>query len=277
MGNKEIETIIEDSFRELETVIKEGACESNIIIPNYRNDEKANEENKQKKKGEKRYSEQELKQIFIRRILNQNQLFFSVETPSENIYNFKENPRVIFPNENYDNEDNNFLSARIDVSLYHKANFIEKKPEQNLMSHLEFKYGQCDKKNIQKDFLKLICENNGKNKNYFIHYLYLKEKEINNRSKKTIAAIFSKYSRSIEGVKKEINNRHFSSKELEKRFEKVIIYINFIGLNKKYSFSMADLLSIQDVFDKNPNSRKYVITEAEFEEWKNKKELDKHE
>ena len=79
MSNKEIETIIEDSFRELETVIKEGTCESNIIIPNYRNDEKVKEENKQKKKGEKRYSEQELKQIFIRRILNQNQLFFSVD------------------------------------------------------------------------------------------------------------------------------------------------------------------------------------------------------
>ena len=78
-----IENIIEDSLKELKNRITQpstnidGNITSRLIFPQY---------------GDKsaRYSEQELKQIFLHKIENNTNYFYSVETPTKHVYHFSD-------------------------------------------------------------------------------------------------------------------------------------------------------------------------------------------
>ncbi len=125
----------------------------------------------------KRFSEQEIKQLFIQTLIeNNDNLYFSVETPTKFGYaKFSTNAPEVF--ENKQKEDKSvkkvfkdkqvrFRSASLDLCVYcqnNKYEFIRK--------HLiEFKAKNTDEKDIKKDFLKLFVED-GKLHNYFIHIL----------------------------------------------------------------------------------------------------------
>ena len=225
-----IENIIEDSLKELKNRITQpstnidGNITSRLIFPQYR-DKSA------------RYSEQELKQIFLHKIENNTNYFYSVETPTKHVYHFSdtEMPLVKETHE----KDDKYESARFDVSLYSKNN------KDDLLTHVEFKYGNPDKKSgICKDFLKLVSEVKFTNekKNFFVHYLCVKTEK--GWESRTFPSLFSKYLDSVADIiKSDLIN--------EEDLSKVTVYLLCIfeepeaesepKIASAYHFSLADL------------------------------------
>ena len=68
-----IEDLIEKSFNDLIKALTTDGTSSQLIFPKYRN-------------KTVRYSEQELKQIFLRNVEEDGNYFYSVETPTEYVY-----------------------------------------------------------------------------------------------------------------------------------------------------------------------------------------------
>ena len=153
MERTTIENIIATSLEEISLLVTEGKCRSRIIMPFYRT--------KAENEDTIRYSEQELKQIFLNLLCNNTSFFYSVETPSEYVYSFSnsEQPQI----KKLKEEDDHYESARFDVSLYNTAN------PKDLMCHIEFKHENADEKEIGKDLLKLTNEFGNYNKNFFVH------------------------------------------------------------------------------------------------------------
>ena len=219
-----IENIIEDSLKELKNRITQpstnidGNITSRLIFPQYR-DKSA------------RYSEQELKQIFLHKIENNMNYFYSLETPTKHVYRFtkSENPKVKIPDDN--NTDDKYESARFDVSLYSENNI------DSLASCIEFKHNNPDeKKGICKDFLKLAKEVKftKEKKNFFVHYHYLKSE--NSWPSNSFKSIFGKYRNSVEYIAE----NHLEDKT---DLENVTVYLVCIhGKSAStYHFSLADL------------------------------------
>ena len=219
-----IENIIEDSLKELKNRITQpstnidGNITSRLIFPQYR-DKSA------------RYSEQELKQIFLHKIENNMNYFYSLETPTKHVYRFtkSENPKVKIPDDN--NTDDKYESARFDVSHYSENNI------DSLASCIEFKHNNPDeKKGICKDFLKLAKEVKftKEKKNFFVHYHYLKSE--NSWPSNSFKSIFGKYRNSVEYIAE----NHLEDKT---DLENVTVYLVCIhGKSAStYHFSLADL------------------------------------
>ena len=192
--NMSIEKLIEKSLKDLvSALITDEAC-GQLIFP------------KARYKSE-RYSEQELKQIFLKNVEEDKTYFYSVETPTKYAYCFKnsENPTVKEEHEKGDNHK----SARFDVSLYNK----DYKGNDNASHHIEFKYGNPKKKGpICKDFLKLAKEVKLTNekKSIFVHYLNI-EKENAWESNK-FQKLFGNYRNSIDEVENKIEDKDDLSK-----------------------------------------------------------------
>lgn len=225
-----IENIIEDSLKELKNRITQpstnidGNITSRLIFPQY---------------GDKsaRYSEQELKQIFLHKIENNTNYFYSVETPTKHVYHFSDTEMPLVK-ENHEKDDK-YESARFDVSLYSKNN------KDDLLTHVEFKYGNPDKKSgICKDFLKLVSEVKFTNekKNFFVHYLCVKTEK--GWESRTFPSLFSKYLDSVADIiKSDLIN--------EEDLSKVTVYLLCIfeepeaesepKIASAYHFSLADL------------------------------------
>ena len=219
-----IENIIEDSLKELKNRITQPSTNtdknitSRLIFPQYR-DKSA------------RYSEQELKQIFLHKIENNMNYFYSLETPTKHVYRFtkSENLKVKIPDDN--NTDDKYESARFDVSLYSENNI------DSLASCIEFKHNNPDeKKGICKDFLKLAKEVKftKEKKNFFVHYHYLKSE--NSWPSNSFKSIFGKYRNSVEYIAE----NHLEDKT---DLENVTVYLVCIhGKSAStYHFSLADL------------------------------------
>ena len=227
-----IENIIEDSLKELKNRITQpstnidGNITSRLIFPQYR-DKSA------------RYSEQELKQIFLHKIENNTNYFYSVETPTKHVYHFSDTEMPLVK-ENHEKDDK-YKSARFDVSLYKKTY----KDNDKASNHIEFKYGNPDQKNaICKDFLKLISEVDltKEKKNFFVHYLCVKTEK--GWESKTFPSLFSKYLDSVADIiKSDLIN--------EEDLSKVTVYLLCIfeepeaesepKIASAYHFSLADL------------------------------------
>ena len=225
-----IENIIEDSLKELKNRITQPSTNtdknitSRLIFPQYR-DKSA------------RYSEQELKQIFLHKIENNTNYFYSVETPTKHVYHFSDTEMPLVK-ENHEKDDK-YESARFDVSLYSKNN------KDDLLTHVEFKYGNPDKKSgICKDFLKLVSEVKFTNekKNFFVHYLCVKTEK--GWESRTFPSLFSKYLDSVADIiKSDLIN--------EEDLSKVTVYLLCIfeepeaesepKIASAYHFSLADL------------------------------------
>lgn len=111
----------------------------------------------QAKGNKKRISEQELRILFIEEFKGFNSdLFYSIETPTEKKYKFGLSLKNMVC-------DENGQSALIDMCVFKR----EVKNYQRLLN-IEFKHKNTATKNIIKDILKLICEEqNGA----FIHLL----------------------------------------------------------------------------------------------------------
>ncbi|MCL2281828.1 MAG: hypothetical protein FWC26_00750 [Fibromonadales bacterium] len=133
-NNTSIETLIENSFKELlkigkEKVIQQDA-ESRLIFPKCRD-------------GKKRISEQELRFLLVRELEKQKEFFYSVETPTEDEYVFSGSGKKP-------------LSARIDLCIHDS--------EGKRICLIELKHENVD---VRNDILKLLCDSETE-QNYFI-------------------------------------------------------------------------------------------------------------
>lgn len=111
-----------------------------------------------------RFSEQEIKQTFIRIIEEDGFYCYSVETPTEHKYRFSRfsdagSRELISPTMDKGQ------SGNMDVSIY------ESSMPYDLLAHVEFKANQPNVHEISKDLLKLLAESNMKCVNYFVHAL----------------------------------------------------------------------------------------------------------
>lgn len=134
---------------------------SRIIFPRYYS------HNNTSSKEEDRISEQELRFIFVEQLNKYasekeiDNLYYSVETPTENMYNFQgEDPKVIERND----ENSHGVSARTDLAIY---TYEEQKFNRRCL--IEFKALNPGKKNYEKDFFKLNTESAGLK--YFIQII----------------------------------------------------------------------------------------------------------
>ena len=219
-----IEEIIEKSFNDLIKAITTDGTSSQLIFPHSN-------------KGDVRHSEQELRQIFLRNVEEDKNYFYSIETPTEYGYRFSDTEMPLVK-ENHEKDDK-YESARFDVSLYSKNN------KDDLLTHVEFKYGNPDKKSgICKDFLKLVSEVKFTNekKNFFVHYLCVKTEK--GWESRTFPSLFSKYLDSVADIiKSDLIN--------EEDLSKVTVYLLCIfeepeaesepKIALAYHFSLADL------------------------------------
>ena len=210
-----IEELIKKSLKDLVSALTTDEACGKLIFP------------KARYKSE-RYSEQELKQIFLKNVEEDKTYFYSVETPTKYAYCFKnsENPTV---KENHEKGDNH-KAARFDVSLYNN--------KYELLNHIEFKYGNPKKKGpICKDFLKLAKEVKLTNekKSFFVHYLNIEKENAWESSK--FQKLFENYRKSVDEIENKIEDKNDLSK--------VIVYLVCIhGKGKTastYHFSLNDL------------------------------------
>ena len=251
---KVVENLIEKSFNDLVSLLINNRTNENLIFPKYR-DETV------------RYSEQELRQFFLKNVEtqenNDNKIYFySVETPTKLVYRFTntEIPKVKDPNDTDDNDKDNYKSARFDVSLYKKTY----KDNDKASNHIEFKYGNPDQKNaICKDFLKLISEVDltKEKKNFFVHYLCVKTEK--GWESRTFPSLFKKYCDPIVDIEKTLKN--------ETNLKNVTIYLLCFFEDSKsssvYRFSLNDLKNYKvgtkysDLTDKSWFNEKIFNTE----------------
>ena len=225
-----VEELIEQSLKDLVSALTTDEACGKLIFPCSRD-------------GNIRHSEQELRQIFLKNVEKDKTYFYSVETPTKYVYCFKnsETPNVKVPDDTDDNDEDNYKSARFDVSLYNK----DYKVNDNASHHIEFKYGNPDQKNaICKDFLKLVSEVKFTNekKNFFVHYLCVKTEK--GWESRTFPSLFSKYLDSVADIiKSDLIN--------EEDLSKVTVYLLCIfeepeaesepKIASAYHFSLADL------------------------------------
>lgn len=203
MAYHEIEKNIRESFKQIKEILKDKVLDYKIFFPNYSS-------------GEMRCSEQELKCLFLSN-LSKTDFLYTVETPSKYPYRFKnKKPLVLLDNKK---SDDTYKSSMIDVSIYDKS--------KKLLSHMEFKHGTCSVFPIQKDFLKMICESESVDRNYFVHYVEVSDK-------KTREAVFEKYKIAIKAIR----DSNITNLELEQKLCKVEVYILFVGLDEVYHFPL---------------------------------------
>ena len=234
-----IEEIIEKSFNDLIKAITTDGTSSQLIFPHSN-------------KGDVRHSEQELRQIFLRNVEEDKNYFYSIETPTEYGYRFKDSKNLEVDK---NHKKGKHQAARFDVSLY-TENKIE-----SLASCIEFKHRNS--KSICKDLLKLAkeVELTKEKKNFFVHYHYVKE---TSWKSDTFSNLFEKYSKSVDEIESKIENKEDLSK--------VIVYLVCIyGKDKSastYHFSLADLKNnytvgtkYSDLTDKSLFNEKIFNTE----------------
>ena len=145
-----IEKIIEASFQRIKEAYN-GNSNGGIIFPNYTHGKKA---------GEIRVSEQELKSAFIEEFREKEpNWFYSVETPTDKKYRFKEKENLCV------NEEIG-QSAQFDLTIYNENH--------TLVAQIEFKAHVSTKLDqYEKDFLKLAKDNNDeKVYKYFIQIFH---------------------------------------------------------------------------------------------------------
>lgn len=228
-----IEELIVESLKEM-SKYNQGKSEgknTRILLPYYRERTDRNEK-------KTRYSEQELKQIFLSFIENKSNLYYTVETPSNYLYSFSsfDEPKI----EKIESQREHFESARFDTSLY--SSFT---PD-SLLCHVEFKHKNPNEaKEIGKDLLKLSNEMVLDGKNYFVHYIV----RGNNWKSKTFPSVMSKYYESVlikENEQKNLGN--------------VIVFLMFYDAsNGERTILKFDLKSFKEKYESE-------IKEKDFDE-----------
>ena len=102
MDNQDIENLIKKSLMQLKEILERDTLKYNIFFPKYSSEKT-------------RYSEQELKCLFLSNIYK-SEFLYTVETPSKRAYRFKnKKPLVLWENKV---SNDTYKSSMIDVSLY---------------------------------------------------------------------------------------------------------------------------------------------------------------
>ena len=137
-----------------------------------------------------RISEQELRLLFIEEFKKAYSAFFySIETPTKLKYSFEKKHKNIISN-------SDGQSALIDMCIFERIN-----NEYQRILNIEFKYKNTAYKNIEKDILKLISENNN---GVFIHLLHNTDR--GTFCKKGETGIFDKFRKSFSDFQKKWND-----------------------------------------------------------------------
>ena len=223
-----VEKMIIASLKELAKIANEEEKSikqqnSRLIFPKYcRNHSK-----EKKQTSEKRVSEQESRLLFIRELEEQNEFYYSIETPTTKSYKFsnkgekESEPNIVAV-------DSGGRSASFDLTLY-DVNYERK-------HFIEFKNENVS--TVKKDFLKLLCDETGK-ENYFVNII-----ERENLSKgKTLESIKTKYQEAVDYVKDKIDPDQHTSSVL-----KIILFniedmnfIQFKDISLKQNTSIEEL------------------------------------
>ena len=210
-----IENLIKESLETIIKLLKCGdSCDCKVVFPND-------------KKDKKRYSEQELKCIFLEKLCNEQDISYSysTETPTKNVYRFANKTPLVSKELGIEG----YRSANVDVSIYENN---------TILNHIEFKFGQPDIFPIRKDLLKLICENNSGD-SFFVHYWVTDSYE-----KGTQDRLLKKFNDAVNDILNNSGDNEFVIQRFKKRKNNVKVFLVFIVLNPinvyRYSFSLAD-------------------------------------
>ena len=211
-----IEEIIEKSFNDLIKALTTDGTSSQLIFPHSNN-------------GNERRSEQELRQIFLRNVEEDKTYFYSIETPTEYGYRFKDSKNLEVDKNHKKGEHQ---AARFDISLYNK----DYKDNDKASNHIELKSDNPEEEDICKDFLKLAAEVKLTNekKSFFVHYHCVEE---TSWKSDTFSSLFEKYRKSVDKIENKIEDKNDLSN--------VELYLVCIHRKNKsastYHFSLADL------------------------------------
>ena len=218
-----IENLIIRALRNTSDLITTGTCNSRIMMPNYR-------------AKTIRYSEQELKQIFLSLIETEKHFYYSVETPSNLSYRFVDGcPDVI--NSVEEQKEKKYESSRFDVTLY-ESNDIN-----SSISQIEFKYNNPEVNEIGKDLLKLANENKDGQNYYFVHYNVVQS---DSWKTETFPSIMEKYCNAFNIEK--IDNTNFDH-----------VWIFLMIVKKKEGDNETSIIkfSLKQLFDDMDRFKKY--------------------
>jgi len=201
-----------------------------------------------------RISEQELRQVFIDKFkVRHENLHYSIETPTNAKYNLGKSYEEI----NVCNEINNIIgqSALIDMSVFKRNN---ENKIYNRIINIEFKHQNAPIKDIGKDVLKLMYE---EQKGAFIFLLDNTNKgSLNNPSE------------SRKGVMDKLNESfiNFRSKDFWKGDKSILIVI--MSLKEKVliyrTVTHETIESMENVFSINTNGYGNIRTVSEDSGWK---------
>ena len=182
-----IEKLIEKSFNDLIKAITTDGTSSQLIFPCYRD-------------GNERRSEQELRQIFLRNVEEDKNYFYSIETPTEYGYRFKDSKNLEVDKNHKKGEHQ---AARFDISLYNK----DYKDNDKASNHIELKSDNPEEEDICKDFLKLAKEVKftKEKKNFFVHYHCVEE---TSWKSDTFSSLFEKYRKSVDKIENKIEDKN---------------------------------------------------------------------
>lgn len=185
---KHIDAIIENTFATLQKVFDNKQYEKNnsfagepsgsrIIFPQY--------SKQYSRKGETRFSEQELRFIFVEEFNKYcsnskgPNWFYSIETPTEEKYDFskKENPQKV-------DKGQKGQSAMVDLSIHDE--------HLKRIALIEFKALNPDKSCFTKDFVKLQSEPGDNVLRYFVMYIKSYKRNAENFDYDTIDSLHYK-------------------------------------------------------------------------------------
>lgn len=218
-----------------------GSSKEQLIFPN-----------KEQAKGDiKRISEQELRLLFIEEFKKSDEdLFYSIETPTKEKYKFGETYEEIVKNAGIHK-----TSASLDMCVFKNISDKYKR-----VLNIEFKHKNTGIKNIAKDILKLLREEqNGA----FIHLLNNTDRGTLCNAKET--GVFNKFYKSFMDFKGNWNN------------DKKYIHLIILSLEQKKNklskpvlihrkITKADLSNLKEIFFTNKGCGN--ITEIKGKEWK---------
>jgi hypothetical protein len=170
-----IEKMIEAAFNELlqiECIGQPVKSNSKLVFPTRRGEKEA------------RISEQEMRFLFVKQLEIQDKFVYAVEAPTAQKYRFTGDgaPKI---------DDANGQSGNIDVCLYNKSDISCP------ASLIEFKALNPEQDSYSKDFLKLLCDEEGLT-NYFVHI-------IKNSDSGTFPNIEEKYRLAVQCAKESVS------------------------------------------------------------------------
>lgn len=150
---EQLENAIKETFVILREIYKGSSSNTRLIFPTYKHC-------KDTENPLKRVSEQEFRFVFIeqiREVLTDNDLYYSIETPTEKKYRFSKDKKPQQP----EVDDENGQSAAFDLTI--------KTSKGENVAIIEFKAHSADKHEIAKDFCKLLNKEEKADHRYFIN------------------------------------------------------------------------------------------------------------